>query len=347
MATLAGRPSSSPVQADSSAATSSSGSSRDGARVRRSCRYNSRNDRGHARLARRRGRAPRSRSCSASCATSSRWRPPSRAPRWCSTSARRSRSRTRTSTRATSSRSTSLGTLERRRRRRCATACSAVVHTSTSEVYGTRADRADHRGASARAAVAVRGEQGRRRQADGQLPPLVRPAGQRAAAIQHLRPAPVGARDHPDDHRPGADRARRCASGRCTRAGTSRTSTDTVAGFVAAATQPTRPSGARSSSAPNRDVSIGELVELVGDLLGRELAVETDPRACGRPTARSSACLASPASRASCSDGSRASTCATASRARSSGSNATSGVTASATTSSERTGVCTAWRAVS
>ena len=141
-----------------------------------------------------------------------------------------------------------------------------------------RPDRPDHRGPSARAAVAVRREQGRRRQADGQLPPLVRPAGDRAAAVQHLRPAPVGARDHPHDHRPGAGRARRSASGRCTRSATS-PSSRTRSRASSPRRPATRRSDARSSSAPNHDVSVGELVEMVGELLGRELAVETDPDA--------------------------------------------------------------------
>ncbi len=38
-----------------------------------------------------------------------------------------------------------------------------------------------------------------------------------------------------------------------------------------------RRSAARSSSAPDHDVSIGELVEMVGEVLGRELEVEIDP----------------------------------------------------------------------
>ena len=56
---------------------------------------------------------------------------------------------------------------QRRRGARCAPASRRVVHTSTSEVYGTARIVPIDRGAPARAAVAVRGEQGRRRQADG------------------------------------------------------------------------------------------------------------------------------------------------------------------------------------
>jgi NAD dependent epimerase/dehydratase len=58
---------------------------------------------------------------------------------------------------------------------------------------------------------------------------------------------------------------------------------DTVAGFVAAATAPAAV-GRTIQLGTNHDVSVGELVEQVGGILGRELEVETD-RSRVRPAA--------------------------------------------------------------
>jgi NAD dependent epimerase/dehydratase len=52
---------------------------------------------------------------------------------------------------------------------------------------------------------------------------------------------------------------------------------DTVAGFVAAATHD-EALGRTIQLGTNHDVSVGDLVEMVGEILGRELVVETDPR---------------------------------------------------------------------
>ncbi len=51
---------------------------------------------------------------------------------------------------------------------------------------------------------------------------------------------------------------------------------DTAAGFVAAALSPAG-EGRTIQLGTNHDVSIGDLVEMVGKVLGRELEVETDP----------------------------------------------------------------------
>src|SRR3954451_11062062 len=51
---------------------------------------------------------------------------------------------------------------------------------------------------------------------------------------------------------------------------------DTVAGFVAAATAPAAV-GRTIQLGTNHDVSVGELVARVGEIVGRELEVETDP----------------------------------------------------------------------
>jgi NAD dependent epimerase/dehydratase len=52
---------------------------------------------------------------------------------------------------------------------------------------------------------------------------------------------------------------------------------DTAAGFVAAATAE-EAVGRTIQLGANHDVSVGDLVQLVGEVLGRELTVETDPR---------------------------------------------------------------------
>ena len=74
------------------------------------------------------------------------------------------------------------------------------------------AARPDRRGAPAAPAVAVRGDEGRRRPARALVPALVRDARRRRAAVQHLRAAPERARRDPDDRQPGA-------LARCRRAG--------------------------------------------------------------------------------------------------------------------------------
>ena len=110
------------------------------------------------------------------------------------------------STRATSSRPT-CSARSTSPRRRCARGARRVVHTSTSEVYGTARTRPDRRGPPARAAVALRGQQGRGRQADGrsataryELPmTIVRP-------FNTYGPRQSRAGGDPDDHQPGARR---------------------------------------------------------------------------------------------------------------------------------------------
>jgi thioester reductase-like protein len=77
-----------------------------------------------------------------------------------------------------------------------------LVHVSSSEVYGSARTIPI---TEDRATVALCGEQGRCGQADRLVPALFRPAERGRAAVQHLRAAPVGAGDHPDDRHAGAD----------------------------------------------------------------------------------------------------------------------------------------------
>ena len=69
---------------------------------------------------------------------------------------------------------------------------------------------------------------------------------------------------------------------------------DTAAGFVAAASSDAA-IGRTIHLGTDRDVSVGELVELVGELLGRELVVQTDPTRVRPPNSEVQRLLASPA----------------------------------------------------
>ena len=126
-----------------------------------------------------------------------------------------------------------------------------LIHTSTSEVYGTPETLPDPRDAPAQRPVAVRGDQGRRRPARARVPPQLRPAGRRPAPVQHLRPAPVRA----------GGRCRRCSAScwpaqreiRLGRLDTRRDLTfvaDTVDGLRAGRGRPPASTAGRSSSGP-------------------------------------------------------------------------------------------------
>jgi NAD dependent epimerase/dehydratase len=69
---------------------------------------------------------------------------------------------------------------------------------------------------------------------------------------------------------------------------------DTTAGFVAAASSEAA-IGRTIHLGTQRDVSVGELVELVGELLDRELVVQTDPARVRPPNSEVQRLLASPA----------------------------------------------------
>ena len=131
-----------------------------------------------------------------------------RGSRSSSTSGPRSRFRTPTETRATTSRRTSSGrsTSPKRRERRVVAGRSTPRPARCTELLR----RADHGAAPAAPAVAVRRIEGRGRQPDGLVAPVVRPP------VTVLRPfntywtASVGPRDHAHDHQ--SDARRRAAS---------------------------------------------------------------------------------------------------------------------------------------
>ena len=118
---------------------------------------------------------------------------------------------------------------------------------------------------------------------------------------------------------------------------------DTAAGFVAAASSDAA-IGRTIHLGTDRDVSVGELVELVGELLGRELVVQTDPTRVRPPNSEVQRSAREPGARGRAARMGAARRAARRPRAHDRMDRAQRrGVTASATTSSERS-VCTARR---
>ena len=252
----------SPAPTASSAATSSSGWSREGADVRAFCLYNSRGSAGW--LDEAPARRPRRRSTSGSA-----------------TSATRGSSRRATEgvevvfhlaaliaipysyVAPSSFVDTNVARhAQRARGRPAAPASRRLIHTSTQRGLRHARDAADPRDPPAPGPVAVRGHQGRGRPARPGVPPQLRPAGRRPAAVQHLRPAPVRAGGAADDAPPAAGRAdARSASGGSTRGATSRSSPTRS---TASCGPPTAAGidGRTIQLGTGRAESIGELFEL-------------------------------------------------------------------------------------
>ena len=83
-----------------------------------------------------------------------------------------------------------------------------LVHTSTSEVYGTAQNVPIDEKHPFQAQSPVRRDQDRRRQACVELPALVRHAGRHRPSVQHLRAAAIRPCRHPDADHAGADQRR-------------------------------------------------------------------------------------------------------------------------------------------
>ncbi len=88
-----------------------------------------------------------------------------------------------------------------------------VVHTSTSEVYGTAQTVPISESHPLVGQSPVLGVEDRRRQDRRELPRRLRAAGRDPAAVQHVRAAAVGTGGDPDDHHPAARRAHGRARG--------------------------------------------------------------------------------------------------------------------------------------
>ena len=146
-----------------------------------------------------------------------------------------------------------------------------LVHTSTSETYGTARSVPISEAHPLQAQSPYAAVQGRRRQARRVLLPELRHARGDAPAVQHLRPAPVGPRRHPGHHHPARRRFPAAASwARWTRPAISPTS----------ATPPRRSSdlgeapasavvGELFNAGTGTDVSIGQLAADIAAADGR------------------------------------------------------------------------------
>ena len=150
-----------------------------------------------------------------------------------------------------------------------------MIHTSTSEVYGIGPHRADHRGPPLEPQSPTRRARSRR-QADRQLPRSFDLPGTVAAAVQHLRAASVRTGDPADDRR-------QALAGTTLRLGSLHPRRDltyvedTAAGSIAVAEAGDEVVGRTLQLGTGTDVSVGDLVQVVGELLGKELTVELDP----------------------------------------------------------------------
>ena len=161
---------------------------------------------------------------------------------------------------------------QRRRRRRCADGVQRVVHTSTSEVYGTRRSGPDHRGRtrSSRSRRTRRARSAPTSSIDS-LPPLVRAAGRPSLRpFNTYGPHQSRARRDPDDHL-----ARRSPAGRSGSASlTPRRDLTYVArhrrGLPRGGRRAPARSAARSSSAPATTSRSATSSSMVGDVLGRD-----------------------------------------------------------------------------
>ena len=152
---------------------------------------------------------------------------------------------------------------------------SRIVHTSTSEVYGTARQRADRRSPSTAGAVAVLGEQDRRRQAwprrstcsFGVPVVTVRPfntygprQSARAVIPTIITQALEGGRIRLGSLAPTRDLV---------------FVDDTVAGFVAAGEAPAAV-GRTVNLGTGREIAIGDLAALIGRLMGRTLDIDSE-----------------------------------------------------------------------
>ena len=147
---------------------------------------------------------------------------------------------------------------------------SHVLHTSTSEVYGTAQFVPITEEHIAAGAVALFGQQDRRRSASAVVRAFVRYAGDGGAALQYLRPAAIGARGDPDHHH--ADRGRRSApssSAVSTRRAISISSLTRSAGFLAAL-ETKAGVGEVINIGSGFEISIGDTARLIAELMDAE-----------------------------------------------------------------------------
>ena len=154
-----------------------------------------------------------------------------------------------------------------------------VIHTSTSEVYGTAINVPDLRGSPAAGAIPVLGVEDRCRQARRELPPELRPAG-------HDHPARSTPTDRDSRREPSSPRrsARSPPGKREIRLGSQDPTrdfnfvSDTVAAFLSLVEADDDVLGRTFNCGSGTEISIGELVCLIGEVMGHEVTVAVDPQ---------------------------------------------------------------------
>ena len=177
---------------------------------------------------------------------------------------------------------------------------------------------ADSRDSSAQRAVAVCGDEDRRRPARVVVSAQLRRSGRRLASIQHLRSTPVDARGPADDARAAVRGATTIKLGRLDTRRDLTYVTDTVDGFIRAAAAP-GVVGETIQLGTARSPSIREIFEAACQALGVRATVELDPERL-RPDASEVLVLESdPARASSCSAGRRPSSSSRGSRGQPTG----------------------------
>ena len=213
------------------------------------------------------------------------------------------------STRASSSRRTSIGHAERARGLPPRGPVRRVVHTSTSEVYGTALTRSDRRGAPAQ-------RRSRPTQRRRSAPTSSRCSFQRsfetpvvvATAVQHLRAAADRARGDPDASSPRRSRSRRVELGATHPTRDFLYVEDTARGLHALR-RGRGVEGEVINLGTGEEISIGELAETGSALARHASAGDVLDEDRLRPAkARSSGWSRTRARRSDCSTGSRRST---------------------------------------
>ena len=159
-----------------------------------------------------------------------------------------------------------------------AVACERVVHTSTSETYGTAQytpidERHPLQGQSPYSASKIG--------ADKIAESYFRSMGlavSDAASVQHVRSAPVAARGDPDDHRAGIAGDTGSGSGRSSPSAISHIVTDTAQAFIAVAAA-AGAVGQTLNSGTGKGITIGELARLILRLTESEAEIVHDDAA--------------------------------------------------------------------
>ena len=154
-----------------------------------------------------------------------------------------------------------------------------LVHTSTSEVYGTAVTVPIHETHPLQAQSPYSASKIAADKLVESVPPQLRGPRRHPSTVQHLRSSPVGPGRHPLRHHP--DRRRSAAdptSAPTDRRATSTSSpTPSVPSWRCSMARP-RSSAARSTPALGASVTIAETVRIIADVMDVDVEVVTDPQ---------------------------------------------------------------------